>query len=116
MTTLCPTIGQLSFDNAAEAIARVDAHADPQWKDIALAKIKFLCETRATFTADDLADEMDKTFAVTHDGREAGAVMRRAQSNGWCFKTTTFTKTKRKHCHSSDLPIWQSLLYPSSSF
>ncbi len=114
MAPIAPSPAQMSFDEAADAIARSEAHANPDWVTIALAKVKLICERQATFTADDLADEMDKTFAVTPDGRVAGAVMKRAAANGWARKTMTFTKTKRKHCHASDLPIWQSLLFPQS--
>ncbi len=41
---------QLTLEDAIEA---VNAHANDDWKKIALDKVWLLCETRATFTADD---------------------------------------------------------------
>ncbi len=99
---------QLTLEDAIEA---VNAHANDDWKKIALDKVWLLCETRATFTADDFWEEMAKTMAVTHENRAYGSIIRQAMKNGWCVRTNVFVKSKRQHCHSMDIPQYQSLLF-----
>jgi hypothetical protein len=95
-----------------DAIAQVEANANSQWKEAALRILKDICERHREFTTDLLAEELGKTMHHTQDLRAVGSIMRKAMKNGWCLRSTTFTKSNRKHCHSMDIPVYQSLLFP----
>lgn len=102
---------QLSITDAleqrAQAIQHVDEHADPDWKDQALAAVRQVCESRADFHVDDIWTLTD--LPSTREDRALGPVMLRAARLGWCRKTDRVRPSARSH--GSGKPVWESLLY-----
>jgi len=124
MTTSSLTFRQLSLEDIKElslqaptteqSIQQAKENANRLWYDAALRIVYDLCASRREFTADTFWDEMGKTMHKTHDGRAFGSIMKEAARNGWCRKSGEFTKTKRRNCHGSDIPIWTSEIFASS--
>lgn len=67
-----------------EAVKRVEDHADPAWKSLAIRTVRYVCERREFFTADDL---WEAGLPEPREPRAIGPVMRRAQTAGLCEQT-----------------------------
>jgi hypothetical protein len=91
-----------------EAIARVDAHASPNWKAEALEAVRSLCERQPEFIADDV---WETGLPRPAEGRALGAVMMRATRLGFCVGTNEFRKSAQVQCHSNYRRVWRSLLF-----
>jgi hypothetical protein len=98
---------------ADEAIERVDQHADPDWKEAALAAVRSVAERAAEFTADDVWEELVTNWpdAQTHDPRALGPVIRRAVKAGWIEHTGEFRRSKRPESHGCPKSVYRSLVY-----
>lgn len=106
------------FDAAAAqeakdaAIARVGAAADPVWVKAALEAVVYVCERRATFTADAVWWVLEYAGIVVPDEpRALGAVMKIAQKVGVCVPTRQFEQTVRPSRHGTDVRVWRSTIY-----
>lgn len=103
--------GQLTIDQALAArdvqLARVDEHADPEWKTRALAAVRRTCEQLPDFICDDVWTTGD--LDSTREDRALGPVMQRAARNGWCVRTMAGRPSARSH--GSPKPVWRSLIY-----
>ena len=106
---------QLSIDDAlaarAEALAAVDAHADPLWKDQALAAVRRVCELRQDFHVDDSWTLTD--LPSTREDRALGPIMLKAARLGYCRKTDRVRPSARSH--GSGKPVWTSLIFAGSA-
>lgn len=98
------------FDAAArardEAIAQVDEHAAPEWKDAALTFLHAYLVDHETMHVDDL---WAAGLEEPHELRALGALFQRAARAGWMCKTGRSRPSVRSHL--SDKPIWQSLIW-----
>lgn len=103
--------GDQPVDPTLAAIEKADEHADAEWKVEAIKIVEDLARRKMFFNADDFWMVMDKTGFKTHDKRAFGNIMRQAVKKDLCKKTTTFVKSKRKNCHSMDIPVYESLIY-----
>jgi hypothetical protein len=90
-----------------DAMQRVDEHADPDWKTLALAAIRKTCEQRAEFHVDDVWTIGD--LPRTREDRALGPQMLKAARLGWCVKTDRVRPSVRSHL--SGKPVWRSRLY-----
>ena len=102
---------QLSIDDALAArdvqLARVDQHADPDWKTRALDAVHTVCVLRAEWHSDDI-------WALTgldlpREARALGPVVLRAIRLGYCEKTDRVRPSVRSH--GSGKPVYRSLIY-----
>jgi hypothetical protein len=94
-----------------EAIARVDEHADLDWKQIAGRAVRAVCEQLDEFTTDDIWRCLESDpDADTHEHRAMGAVMLRARRAGWCAPTGRVRQSDRVVAHRGPKAIWKSLL------
>lgn len=99
---------QLSLAAAAEAqIARVERHADPDWKVQALDAVRRTCEQRREFHVDDVW--VVGELPSTREDRALGPVMRHAARLGYCRRSDRVRPSVRSH--GSPKPVWVSLLY-----
>jgi hypothetical protein len=93
------------------ALARVEAHADAEWKDVALECIRQVALRLSEFTSDDIADELSKhPSAWTHTTRALGPQMIRAARLGYCRGTDRMRKSRREELHRQRLQVWESRL------
>lgn len=106
---------QLTIDQALQQrdlqLARVDTHADPDWKTRALDAVRRTCEQLPDFICDDVwtTGGLDST----REDRALGPVMQRAARNGWCVRTMAGRPSARSH--GSPKPVWRSLLCPGTA-
>lgn len=106
------------FDAAAAqeakdaAIARVGAAADPVWVKAALEAVVYICERRATFTADAVWWVLEYAGVECPDEpRALGFVMKIAERVGVCKATRQFEQTVRPSRHGTDVRVWRSTIY-----
>jgi len=96
-----------------EAISVADRNAAEEWKVVAKKAIKWLCDTREEFIADDIHIAMGKYYpdVKTHNTSALGSLMRMASKNNWCEKSGRYAQSQRISTHKKNLPVWKSLLY-----
>jgi len=93
------------------AIATVDDAASEEWKEAAVAAVKYVCERRSQFTTDAVWFILDRAaIEAPNEPRAMGAVMRHAVSEGWCVVTDQTRKSVRVACHRRPLQVWKSLI------
>ena len=103
MTTLFDSIQSPVVRKAAE---RAWDGADPEWIATATAALKRVCESKATFTADDL-DDVRRT---AREPRALGPLLKIGQKNGWCEPTALTVKSTSQRNHHRRIAVWKSLI------
>jgi hypothetical protein len=103
MTTLFDTIENPVVSKAVE---RAWNGADPEWIATATAALKAVCESKETFTADDL-DDVRRT---AREPRALGPLLKIGQKNGWCEPTATTVKSTSQRNHLRRIAVWKSLI------
>ena len=88
-----------------EAIERVDAHADDEWKALALNTAEKVARGMASFTSDDL---WLAGLPTPREPRALGPVMREIVKLGWAEVTDEYRPSVRRH--STPLRVYRSLL------
>jgi hypothetical protein len=91
-----------------EAIERGWTHAGDGWRAEATKALRLICETRETFTADDL----DEVMRRAREPRAVGGLLQSGQSRGWCVPTDEFVPSALARRHGRRIPTWRSLLLP----
>jgi len=92
-----------------EGIRQVEGNANQEWISEMLFAVFSIAEKNESFTTDNVWDEM-QGFTTTHDNRAMGAVMRKAQAEGWIEPTDRVIKSTRAVCHSRPIRVWRSKL------
>lgn len=98
-------------DARDEAMARVDEHAEEEWKRAALDAIEAVATWRDEFTTDAVWWMLDHSGAG--DAREArvmGPLMTEAARRGWIARTDRTHNSVRVECHANPKRVWKSLL------
>jgi hypothetical protein len=98
--------GKLARD---DAMAAVDANADPDWKDEADEAIRDMARRRAYFTAEDVF-EVGK-LRRPREGRAMGPAMRRAQRDKVIEPTDRFSTAARTSNHARPVRVWRSIAW-----
>ena len=110
------TNAQLSLTDAQaaanEAIARVEANADPGWMTLAYQTVCSLAETHDTLTTDEIWAALPRDGRGTHDPRALGPVMRRAAHDRLIRATASYVPSRRPGCHARPVRVWLSLRRP----
>lgn len=104
-----PDLLSIIAQTREEAIARVDEHADPDWKSTAYNVGRALAATRPTFTSQDIFDAMPDTVH-THEPRAMGAVIRALKRDGVLEATDQFVSSTSVLAHGRPARVWRSLL------
>jgi len=94
----------------AEALERVEANANSEWKEAALKSIHYRARHFALVTANDVFDDLEHLGLFTHENRALGAVFQKAARNGWIVKTDRTVASTRKTRHAGDVRVWASQL------
>jgi hypothetical protein len=90
-----------------EALAQVDAHAAPEWKQLAYEAVRNVARRRASFISDDVWALTD--LPPAREDRALGPVFRKAAHDGLIRKTDRTRPSVRSHL--SGKPVWESLIY-----
>lgn len=98
------------FDEAGkardEAVARVEANAQPDWLETA-RRIVLAISAGGEFTTDDVWTGLASASVATHEPRALGAVLRRLAKEGHIVKTGQYRPSTRKECHARPVPVWR---------
>jgi len=105
---------QLSLDRALrardEGMGLVDAHADSEWRHVALGMVYECAAVNRTFTADDVW-ELIPEYVYTHEPRALGPIMVRAVKEGWIRASGNFQPSKRESRHACPVRVWVSKIH-----
>lgn len=106
-------ISQRATELRDEGIAKADAAAKEDWKASAIAAVYVAAQTHDRFTTTAVWALLAKDASITptREPRAMGAIMRKAQKNGWIEPTDKFLNTNRASRHRAPVRIWRSLLY-----
>lgn len=89
------------------ALERVDAAADPEWKDTALEAVYQVCRTHLVFTSEDV---WNAGLAKPREPRALGPVLKRATAMGWCHPTVGFVTSSMTTRHAAPVRQYRSLV------
>lgn len=98
-----------------EAIQRVNAHADPDWKDTAYATGYRIASCQESLLSEDIWQALSDQGVHTHEPRAMGAVMRRLHADKVIQPTDQFVKSPSPLGHGRPSRIWKSLLVAGSN-
>ena len=93
-----------------EAVARVDANANKEWKVRAYEVVQYLASAEDEFTTDDVWAMLDSSAENTHERRAMGGVITRAARAGLIENTGRVKKSTRVVCHQNPKAVWRSLI------
>jgi hypothetical protein len=93
-----------------EAIAQVDRHAEPEWKDRALEAVHAIALQRTEFIAPDVFTLIERP----RESRALGPVMMSAKQRGWIQATGHFAQAPNKERHLGPCRVWRSLIVGQS--
>jgi hypothetical protein len=88
-----------------EALARVEANANEEWKRVAYVTALEVAERKHRFTSDDVWDAL--THVSTHEPRAMGAVMKRLHKEGHIQPTSDFITSTSPRSHGRPVRVWQ---------
>ena len=94
----------------AEAVARVEAHADADWLSDARDAVLRVARRQEWLTTDDVWAVLDAEEMPPHEPRAMGAVMRQLMAAGIIQPTRDYIESQRLICHGRPLRIWRSRL------
>jgi hypothetical protein len=107
-------VEQMALDGAQlrdDAIARVEANADPAWKALAYDAVIEVARTHVTFTTDEVWFVLaERNVRPPHEPRAMGAVMQRAKREKVVRATPEFRETTRPQAHCAPVRVWESLV------
>jgi len=95
----------------AEAMERVDANADEQWKLTVDSVIRSCAYKFKEFTTDEVHAGLLATGIKTHEMRALGPAMARAAAHGVIDTVQQWKPSERKECHMRPVRIWLSRVY-----
>lgn len=97
-------------DTRDEAVRRVNANAEHDWKLLAWEIGRELAAVRATFTSEDISDRIP-AHITTHEPRAMGAVMTRLRRAKVISPTDEFVMARSRVGHGRPSRVWESLIY-----
>ena len=97
-------------DTRDEAIRRVNANAEPDWKTLAVEIGHELARSRFNFTSEDISDRIP-AHITTHEPRAMGAVMTRLRKAKVISPTDEFVMARSRVGHGRPSRVWESLIY-----
>lgn len=98
------------------AIDQVDAHADEEWKGVALACVRTCALTHPSFTADEVWMQLEGFPELgTHEPAALGPVFLRAAKLGWIVNSGQRRKRSLYAQRHRELTVWHSTVYAPSA-
>lgn len=95
---------------ADDAIARAEAHADPDWYTAALDAARQVARTRRRFTSEDIRTAIGGLS--THEPRALGCIMRALKRENLAIPLNIYEPTARVEAHARPLRVWESMTLP----
>ena len=93
-----------------EGIARAIGATMPGWREEALAFVRDFCNTRTTFTCEDVKTHAEGVgFPAPPDGRAWGGIMVRAKNAGLIVRAG-YSTAKTPGSHMGTVAVWRRLL------
>lgn len=96
-----------------EAIARVEANANPEWLLLMYDMLYGLAQVYDTITTELLWDALDEEHAsdipYQHEPRALGPVMRYLVKDGVLAPTNEYVRSGRKSMHRRPLRVWRPI-------
>jgi hypothetical protein len=92
------------------AVERVEAHAEPDFMESALAAAYGVARQQAQFTTDDVWYRLGVDAPQAHERRAMGPVMMRARALGYVRPTSGIEQSAMVACHGRPKRVWQSLI------
>ncbi len=110
-------LGETSVVRAAkaEAMQRVDANADGNWRATTDSVIRMCAGRYPEFTTDNVHAALVLTGAKTHEMRALGPAMSRAARRGIIEATDRYEQSLRRECHGRPVRLWRSRIYIPTS-
>jgi hypothetical protein len=97
-----------------EAMARVEEHADVDWKVAARRAVLDAARVLPRLTSDDVMDRI--SGVSTHELRALGPIMLAAAKNGWIAKADcAAVLCRRSSRHAAPLTVWRSLILEAAA-
>lgn len=93
-----------------EALAQVETHAAPDWKDYALETVKQVAQHCSEFSTDRVLEALQDSPITTHELRALGPVMVAAARAGYIVATDRFENSASVSRHKAPKRIWASLI------
>ena len=112
-----PAAQRTFFPETVEAIERVEANANRDWKDEAMEAIEWCAKQYPEFTASHVWFRLDAMRAeslieiTTHEPRAMGAMMLKALKERIVARTGRFEPSGRRTNHNRPMAIWASRIY-----
>jgi len=97
---------QQGYELRDKALARVEANAPKKWMEKAERELLQLLQNRVFIST----DELWKVLDAPPEPRAMGAVMRKAQKNGWIRPSDQYKPSNRPKCHGRPVRIWINTL------
>lgn len=97
-----------------EAMARVEAGANPEWLEECVKIGAELAREMDAFTTDHIWERLPDD-AKTHEPRAMGAVMRNLSDLGVIERTDRTVNSHRPECHRRPVRLWRSKIKPGAS-
>ncbi len=91
------------------AIAQVDAHAEPDRRKLLLWTVREVAQRMPTLTSEDV--HLAYRGTEPHEPRVLGAVMREAKKLGWIEPTESWRLSVRPESHRRPQRVWRSLRF-----
>lgn len=104
-----PNLLDLIVAAREEAINRVEAHANTEWKDVAYLTAIRVAQQKRFFTSEEVWDALSGDVR-THEPRAMGAVMRRLRKERIVEPTDQFVTSTSPLGHGRPSRVWRSLL------
>lgn len=105
--------------NRDDALARVEANAEPEWAEVAFRAFEYLAGKRLLFRTDDVWDVIERHYPSLrpHEPRAMGAVVKRAVREKviafagctHCGTTRVTVPGRRAHGNATDVALYVSL-------
>ena len=112
MPALQITLDAYAAEQAKRAAQEtVAAHADGEWKTVALDAVKQVAQRKREFTTDDVLAAMQDAPVWTHELRALGPVMTRAAAAGYIRATDRFVASASVSRHRAPKRVWSSQIY-----
>lgn len=93
-----------------DAIQRVDAHADSEWKTLAYDTGMRIAACQESLMSEDIWQALSDQGVHTHEPRAMGAVMKRLHADKVIRPTDRFVKSPSPLGHGRPSRIWESLV------
>ena len=93
-----------------EAVARVEANANSEWKRRVDSVIRELAAQRHEFTTDDVWERLSDYQESTHERRALGSMMTKAARDGVIVATERYVPSTRRESHANPKRVWRGCL------